>query len=262
MGDAAAHHSTWTLANSAAELRHGAVFGSIDIAHPDRGLTNVVSNAQALRGHILAIRRRAEATSHGLTAHESGSSWPLDVTDAYLRGNDLVASYRPTDDWPYAPQLYWRANTLNDIPNVFGSISLLVSVETHLLDTWPRIDIGSQLQCAEVLHIDAESRATESLHRDQTIPASTGACCILRRLTDWPISYAEIMPANDFCQLSVRHEHDHQCAVEWELFADFLEKGVIRRAQLQTAFLPRENDVRLAMACCEAVEHRPLPLTT
>ena len=262
MSDAPANHTAWTLANSAGELRYGAVRGSVDISRPYLGLTNVVASRQVLRGYMLAIRRRAEATSHGLTAHESGSSWPLDVADAYVRGNDLVASYRPTDGWPYAPQLYWRANTLNDIPNVFGSLSLLVSVETHLLDTWPRIDIGSQLQCAEVLHIDAESGATESLQRDQTIPASTGTCCILRRLTDWPISYAEIMPANDFCQLTVRHERNHRCIVEWQLFAEFLEKGVIRRAQLQTAFLPRDNDVRIAMACCKAMEHCPLPLTT
>lgn len=262
MGDAGAHQNTWTLANSAGELRHGAVRGSIDIAHPDRGLTNVVSNAQALRGHMLAIRRRSEATSHGVTSPESGSSWPLGVADAYVRGNDLVASYRPTEDWPYAPQLYWRANTLDDIPGVVSSLSLLVSVETHLLDTWPRIDIGSQLRCAEVLHIDAASGAAETLQRDQSMPTSSGSCCILRRLADWPISYAEIMPGNDFCQLAVRHDRDNHCTVEWQLFADFLEKGVIRRAQLQTAFLPRENDVRLAMACCKAMEHRPLPLTT
>ncbi len=48
---------------------------------------------------------------------------------------------------------------------------------------------------------------------------------------------------------------------QWELFAEFLEKGVIRRARLQSLFVPRENDVQLVAECCQAIEHRPLPLT-
>ena len=44
--------------------------------------------------------------------------------------------------------------------------------------------------------------------------------------------------------------------------ADFLEKGVIRRARVHAAVLPRENDVELALECCRAIENRPLPLTT
>jgi hypothetical protein len=41
-----------------------------------------------------------------------------------------------------------------------------------------------------------------------------------------------------------------------------LEKGVIRRARLQSLFVPRENDVQLVAECCRAIESRPLPLTT
>ena len=45
---------------------------------------------------------------------------------------------------------------------------------------------------------------------------------------------------------------------EWHLFADFLEKGVIRRARVHAALLPRENDFELAVECCRAMEQMPV----
>ena len=76
------------------------------------------------------------------------------------------------------------------------------------------------------------------------------------------MSYAEIVPASDFRELTVQHDKDGTCQARWELIADFLEKGVIRRTRLQAAFLPRERDVQLAAACCRHFAARPLPLTT
>jgi hypothetical protein len=100
------------------------------------------------------------------------------------------------------------------------------------------------------------------LQPDQTIHSSTTPCCVLHRLADLPISYAEIMPPSDFRELSVRSDVGGGYRTEWHLFADFLEKGVIRKARLQSAFLPRQNDVQLSLICCAATERRPLPLTT
>jgi hypothetical protein len=84
----------------------------------------------------------------------------------------------------------------------------------------------------------------------------------LRRLNDERISYAEIMLTNDFRE--VTHFHDAasgDCRLKWTLFSEFMEKGVIRRARLVGAFLPRENDSELAANCCNAFERAPLPLT-
>jgi hypothetical protein len=50
--------------------------------------------------------------------------------------------------------------------------------------------------------------------------------------------------------------------VQWQLFSEFLEKGVIRRARVHGAFLRREGDVETAAACCDALERESLPLTT
>ena len=51
-------------------------------------------------------------------------------------------------------------------------------------------------------------------------------------------------------------------AFEWRLFAEFLEKGVIRRARVHGAIVPRKNDIEIAAACCRAIDGLELPLTT
>jgi hypothetical protein len=104
--------------------------------------------------------------------------------------------------------------------------------------------------------------AVEYLQAKQMVRPSADICGVLHRLTELPISYAELMPGSDFRALTVRQTAHGEYQAEWDLFADFLEKGVIRKARLQTAFLPRENDVQIALEYCAAIERRPLPLTT
>jgi hypothetical protein len=70
------------------------------------------------------------------------------------------------------------------------------------------------------------------------------------------------MPASDFRQLSIDCEVNRGCSTNWELFAEFLEKGVIRRTRMQAVFLPRVNDLQIARDCCQMMSIRPLPLTT
>ncbi|MEX0613042.1 MAG: hypothetical protein WD738_04555 [Pirellulales bacterium] len=251
MAERTPNDTAWTLRGTVAELRRGTFSGRIDVSRPDLGLRQVKLNGQELPGHLVAVQRQAE-----------DSEWPLRVVDCYVRGDDLVASYKPTGDWPYSPQLYWSADPLDGADGVLGSLSLLMSVETHLLDTWPRITVSSQLACQELLQVNPEAGTTETLQPDQMIRPFTTPCCVLHRWGALPISYVEIMPTSDFLELTVRHDAGDAFRAEWQLFADFLEKGVIRRARLQTALLSRANDLQLALACCEAMDRRPLPLTT
>jgi len=250
-----AGNHTWKLDGAFAELHGSLLTARVDVSRPDLGLRHLQLNGHDLPGHLLAVRRHAETPIFN-------SNWPLPLADAYIRGDDLVATYQPTDDWPYSPQLYWSARPLEAIDALLGSLSLLISVQTHLLDTWPRMNVGSQLACQELLQVDPSADTTLRLQPNGTIRPSTGACCVLHRLAEPAISYVEIMPASDFRELSVRHDAGRGYRAEWHLFADFLEKGVIRRARLQCAFLPRKNDVQLSFACCAAMNQRPLPLTT
>jgi hypothetical protein len=192
------------------------------------------------------------------------SSWPAPLAEAYVRANDLVAAYQQTPDWPFAPQLYWRANLLRGIEGVMASASLLVSVQTSLLDTCPRIGVTSTVPRGELLLVsnDASRQArVEPLKKETRILPSGEICCVLARSDDEAFSYVEFMPASDFHEAFIRVS-DQASAIEWRLFSDFLEKGVIRRARIYAALLPRENDVECALACCQASQRLELPLTT
>jgi hypothetical protein len=70
------------------------------------------------------------------------------------------------------------------------------------------------------------------------------------------------MPASDFQSLRIQSDDACNSSARWTLFAEFLEKGVIRRARLHSAFLSRENDLHFAAACCDAIQRDSLPLTT
>jgi hypothetical protein len=195
---------------------------------------------------------------------EDSHTWPLPVVEAYVRGDDFVAAYRPTNDWPYSPQLYWHANALSTIERSLASMSLLVSVQTHLLDTLPKIVLASEIPSDE-MHFIALGEDTQAeivpIESDLILTPSDAVSCTLRRLRSAPISYAEIVREADFRQLRFQRSSTGEMSAKWELFADFLEKGVIRRARVYGVLLPREDDIELALECCAAVQQIPLPLT-
>jgi hypothetical protein len=144
-------------------------------------------------------------------------------------------------------------------------MSVLVSLQTHLLDTWPRIEIFSQMPCDEVFYLDAEGEtrlAADDSSREHAFQPASEWCCIVRRVANTTMSYAETMPATDFCKLRVTAGDQHSPRVQWSLFDDFLEKGVIRRARLQSMFVARAGDLQTARECCTRAERKELPLTT
>jgi hypothetical protein len=189
----------------------------------------------------------------------------LPLAEAYVRGSDLVASFRPTSDWPYSPQIYWHAGHLDFVPGVVGSLTLLVSVQTHLLDTYPQITVGSMSQAENVIRMGVHGGKCEEsteFSGEFTNQAPTAVCCILRRFTGITLSYAEFIPGSDYRAVRAWTGDGGDCGVQWQLFSEFLEKGVIRRARVHGAFLRRDGDVEAAAACCEAIECEALPLTT
>lgn len=244
----------WSLHNNAAQLNCGNLSGCIDASRPNAGLHGITVAPPTA---ITALRvYRADGADD--------KSWPLPIAESYVRGSDLVASYQPAGDWPFSPQLYWRANSLQAVRGVLSSISLLVSVQTHLLDTVPQIGVASTLPCDEFLLVASDGKArprSERIDLSQQLHSPNGDCCVVARFRDVPLSYAEIMPAGDF-QAVRASSGANGSTLEWRLFAEFLEKGVIRRARLHAAMLPRENDIDIAAACCAAIDKLELPLTT
>jgi hypothetical protein len=254
MHNAVNERVVWSLRGNVAELHCGKLSGCVDASRPNAGLHNVtLDGAHEAIDFLRAYRSDAGAEK----------SWPLPVAESYVRGNDFVASYLATDEWPFSPQLYWRANSLHAVHGVLASASLLVSVQTHLLDTVPQIAVSSLVPNDEVLFVTTGGAqpSTTRIDSSQTIPATSDDCCVVSRLRGVPLSYVEIMPAGDFHAINLRAE-EAGMSLEWRLFAEFLEKGVIRRARVHAAIVPRENDVEIAAACCQAIDGLELPLTT
>lgn len=223
-------HPTWSVQHAEAQLTVGELSGQVQVASPQAGIHDLVVRGARLEGHVLAVSRASE------------NDWPLRLGESYVREQDLVAMYEPATDWPYAPQIYWRAEDAAAGKAMLGALSLLVSVQTHLLDTCPRIAVTTQLPAEELIQV--------------------GEGCLLWRLADGELSYAEMMLSSDYRELKIQPGSQRMHSASWELFAEFLEKGVIRKARLKAVLLPRENDVALAKGCYEALSQQPLPLTT
>lgn len=264
MGTATERQIGWTLGGNVAALSGVHLSGEIDVSRPQDGFRWQRSSvAPSSTAPILAVHRSVQELIGGSHA-DRAALWPLGTTEAYIRGYDLVASYEPAADWPFSTQLYWQAGSMRQLPGVHGSLSLLVSVQTPLLDTYPRISVASEIPPGEVLLLSRDETGGNSLEtvrgaRVVREPAATS--CVLVRPKESEFTYAEIAVPGDFHELHLR-SHDASASTEWRLFSEFLEKGVIRRARIHAVLLPRVDDVDLAAACCESAKHMELPLTT
>lgn len=265
--------SAWTLSSGEAHLEERALRATIDPAQPQKGLVVPTIHSRPMEGRLLAISRAEPNPSTGANTSKDSAAgdWPLTLAETYVRGGDLVASYSASESWPYAPQIYWSAGALNDSHGAAASIEILLSVQTHLLDTYPCIQIGTELPGAEISSLRSISEPQPEvvpILPGSNVAMSSGAepSCVLWRPAGEAWSYAEVMHASDFRQMELQHAPAAnslvgKSSVRWHIFADFLEKGVIRRARLFAFFLPRENDSVLAAACCRSLDRLPLPLT-
>lgn len=251
----------WSLQANVGRMRCNALKAEIDVTRPHLGLRTAQLRDKRLSGEQLA-----------LVPSDGPATWPATLADTYVRGRDLVASYSGVESWPYSPTVYW--STDEDVNadevgrnsgEILAALSLVVSIQTNLLDTHPRIDVRTSLPADDVVLVSVvgdEMLVDSHVDGPQSLDPRTNACGLIWRMRECDLSYAEIMPTSDFHLLAVTRGDANSVQARWELFSEFLEKGVIRRARLQSLFVPRENDVQLVAECCQAVEHKPLPLTT
>lgn len=255
MDDTHGQPSIWSLQSTIAHLQYGALAAHVDVARPNVGLQGITLDQAIIDGQLLCATRS--------TSGPQKNVWPLPLIETYLRGRDLIASYGPVDDWPYTPNIYWRADSLAAIDDVRASLLLLISVQTQLLDTNPQICVTSELESCEDLYFCwSAGEASEVLPRDRgdVIDPQGTLCCVLRRL-DNGLTYVEIVPTTDFRWARWSSDSPRRSQFSWQLFSEFLEKGVIRRARIHAVIMPQERDLELAAECCAWLEKVPLPLT-
>lgn len=238
----------WHLADHSAQLQTPTLVARLNALEPWLGCTGVEYRENRVSGSFLQC---------DLREHIAPNRLPLEV---YVRGDDLVASYPPSEARNVQTHLYWRSVG-------FGSgsgIEVIVSAQTHLLDSRPALAVVSSVAASEVLSVCGDDASLAPLGFSSTgrIEFSVADPCnrFLLRPEGADFSYLEIVHPSDFAGSTLEQRGDTIRLVH-RLFPDRLEKGVIRRGRVCGLFLPRANDVAAAIDAYRAMLDAPLPLT-
>jgi hypothetical protein len=166
--------------------------------------------------------------------------------DFYVRGNDLIANYAERPAPAMRTQIYWRSAPLS-ADGALAAVEVLVSVQTDLLDSCPQVVMQSQIAACETLRlVDAERGAFAPAGERLAVSASDGQPqCYLFRLDACKYSYAEMVhpasAARSELQLA-RKGGGTLGRLRHQLFAEWLEKGVILRSRVMGLVVDRQGD--------------------
>jgi hypothetical protein len=185
----------------------------------------------------------------------------IEINERYVRGSDFVATYAKSDEFPVAPQFYWRACLHEAFSAV--QVQMILSVQTDLLDSHPEASVNSfaiesRLFHAPTLQIDSFREVSDSVLYE----ADAGReHLFVFRNEALDLSYAQMVHPTDFVAVQIQMNESRPPLVSVTLFPESLEKGVIRRARISGWFLPAENDLAAAVELAKQFVHEPLPLT-
>jgi len=245
----------WQLADYSASLSLPSFAAQVNVLEPWRGLLapkwfntdlpSLVSVLQVDARELIAPNRL-----------------PLDV---YERGPDIVATYAPSEGRNVQTQIYWRA-TEPQCGGPAAGVELIISAQTHLLDSRPGLSTTSTLPAGSVFQLTDDAAQLEELSFDGTMkhdfsPAQRTTLFLFR---PWgaTFSYVEMIHPTDFAGASIELRGENLFRLTNHLFPERLEKGVIRRARVFGVFLSQVSDLRCAMAAYREFSDEPLPLTT
>jgi hypothetical protein len=218
--------------------------GKILLSRPARGLEQI-----ALRGTAISA---AGLFRLSLTPPSDCET----VQESYLRGNDLVITYQQLSERTVRPQIYWRA-LADDAQSACG-VELQLSVQTDLLQSHPQAHVSSQVPARQAFYSQRDG-SWQPVEQTADLQADVARPLLVIRGEGW--SYVEMAFPGDFVRAQIRAE-PQQFRSDWELFAEHLEKGVIRRARLRGLFVPPDNDLEVAASQFARFLDSPLPLTT
>jgi hypothetical protein len=247
----------WQLVKQRAGLRLAELRAAIDVSRPADGLADLRLGGDSLRGaRVLGIE--FPSVREGETAG---------LAECYVRGADLAAVYRESESWPVRVDAVWRADVPSASDGPVATLKLLVSVRAHVLDSRPELWVESVVPASEVLRLaDAEPARFETV-RDTSplnIDRGEGAGCLVFRLPESDVSYAEMVHPADFLESRLEREGtlDRAVRVRHRLFSCPLEKGIVLRARVCGVLLARGQDTQLAAEFHAAFAAEEPPLGT
>ena len=183
------------------------------------------------------------------------TSQPEPSPELHVRGAAVAASYPESTGWPVQVDLLWRAFSAGRSDPFLGAIELVLSVRTPHGESRPALTATSVLPGGEVLRLgDPASVHFERLELSEegvlAMEPGVGSGCLVFRIPDADVSYAEMIHPADFHddQLAQHAGPDRTLRLCHRLFPDPLEKGVILRARIRGGFFARGGDLERVAA--------------
>lgn len=234
----------WQLTDNLATFRSQTFAFAFDLNAPWHGLQDVSVNGASYSGEVMRVGIRDLVDQERL------------LQEAYIRGHDLIATYAPSSGRSVQTQIYLRFVPPGGKCNALG-IELILSAQTHLLDSRPATTIQSSTR-GEVICFDG---AWQKLSENRVFDSNWPVTLFILRPDHTNFSLVQMIDPSDFTA-ALYTLNDRVSDVSFELFPDRLEKGVIRRARTCLTVVPRANDDSIAVAAYERFLGSPLPLTT
>ena len=226
----------WHIEQPNASLRARNLQCEIELTSPQNGLQNTFAYQE-----VLAANQFIQLNL-GLNKET--------VTEAYQRGNDLIALYSSQQQRKATPQLYWRSL---EQENAAG-IETIISLQTDLLAS--RCPIHSVTKLNDTL----AAQALTSTQKWVDVEEAKEVRAILVQLSP-ALTYLEIVHPTDPMDTKIQRDG---ASLSWEhIVLDLrLEKGVIRRARLQSWWIQNDSEQSLANRLVDSFVASAPPLTT
>ena len=218
----------WELLPLGAKLKLPPLRGEINFVDPCAGIMQLAWSDEHLGGQVL-----------GVSAGD-----PSTLQDSFQRGADLVATYEVAQTQTSRWQVYWRVT--GPEPHVV-QLDAIVSLQTPLLESFPKVTTHSRLCAEQVWLVPASGRKLRQISHEEfgQDPQPDHGCLVLRS-ADGNWSYAEMTHPSDRGTFQLAIASDGLTCVLRNLGGSFLEKGVIRRMRIRGSFLPRKDDLERA----------------
>ena len=225
----------WQIHRSTARWESDRLRVSVDLTCPAVGFHHIAWEATDFP-HARVLQVSVPSRGH----HDTEC-----VDDVYVRGSDAIVTYAETSDSPVHPQVYWR---VLDAPGSSSAIILeaIVSVQTRLLDSDPRIQLASTVSGDPWLLCAAEDSAgrfrtiVPQKRSPLSIDVTAPGIALLARIPELAFSYGHIVHATDLIEAQLTWDQaGHMSTLSTVFFGQRLEKGVLRRVRARAILVPR-----------------------
>lgn len=255
----------WQITDYLATAETNHFRAQVDLRFPQRGIHKLVIDGRELTGASVLGIALDNAPLDASEEIEPEQIEPEQIADCYVRGRDLVVTYDQTNQRPNQTQLYWRILDLD--PAICG-FELIYSLQTSLWETEPVASLRTVVPASSVRYLRKRDDAKFdelNLSAKQDSPRTTNsAFAAIIRPANCDLSYIELLDPTEHGNSRFRFAAAGEASVRlnYEIYADRLEKGVIRRGRIRGLFVTRANDEPSALACLEQLTNAAPPLTT